>query len=160
MKTKAALELIVVVLTLAAGIHAASADEPEAVFRVENNSDATAGVWVASERSTEANPWTHLDIDTGKDATITLNGPDRFVVVVDYDAQRSRSKPIALRAFLAKHPNYLLSLGLVGGFNGERMLSFNFRASDDPAKQLQPAKPSEVPNFKFSHESPDSNGGR
>ncbi|HEV2969019.1 MAG TPA: hypothetical protein VGY55_03450 [Pirellulales bacterium] len=158
MKTKAAFEGVVVVVTLAAGIHAARADEPEAVFRVKNTTDVTAGVWVGSEKGTEANPWTHVDIDAGKDATIALKAPDRFVVVVDYGTQRSRSKPIALRAFLAKHPNYLLSLDLIAfrgagdGFDGGRTFSIDFLASDDPAKQSQPAKSSEVPRFEFSSE--------
>lgn len=119
---------------------AARAEEGNASFRVHNNLDQTVGVWVASEKSSNPNPWAHVDVAPDKEATFTLQSPDRFVVAVDVGKQRSRSKPVALKAFLAAHPSYVLQVDI------ERVTGFDPNAPEQPTRyrlDFVPTKPAE-----------------
>ncbi len=79
-------------------------------FHVKNNLGDNIGVWLASEKSTKENPWTHLEVKPGDDAKINLRAPDKYTLVVDIGNQRGRSKSIALKSYLDKHPNYVLTI--------------------------------------------------
>jgi len=130
----AAAPLAALAIVLAGGARAAGADDKPIVFRVHNNLDQTAGVWISSEKSTKADPWTHLDIEPDKDGTFRLDAPDRFIIAVDVGNQRSRSKPVALKSFLAAHPDYVLKVNLnlatTTGVDLEELL----KHKDDPPK--------------------------
>jgi hypothetical protein len=124
-------------------VSSARGDDGDQSFHFKNSLDETAGLWIASEKSTKADPWAHVVVAAGEDGTVTLRAPDRFVVVVDIGNQRSRSKPIALKAFLAKHPDYSLSVNFlvsaagvgVGGPSSPAQHQFEFSAPPATAKQ-------------------------
>jgi len=155
--------LAALAILFACGIGAARADEDKPSFHVHNNLDQTVGVWVASEKSTDANPWTHIDVAPNEDATFTLSAPDRFIIAVDIGNQRSRSKPVALKAFLAKHPDYAMKLNLyvdntvgadVNAPPKPPIYDFDFvptKPSDDNSTKQPDAKtpPVKIPHFAF-----------
>jgi hypothetical protein len=164
--------LMISALLMLTGPRAARADEGDVAFHFKNTLDDTVGVWVASEKSTKANPWAHLDVAAGETGTMTLRAPDRFVVAVDVGGQRSRSKPIALKAFLAKHPDYVLKANLVqflgagkdsSGSGGELRLDFSapYKAADPstPANDAKAAEPPERLDFGFETKPIENNGG-
>jgi hypothetical protein len=131
---------------------AARADEGDVAFHFKNTLDQGVGVWVASEKSTKANPWAHLDVAAGESGTITLRAQDRFVVAVDIGNSRSRSKPIALKEFLAKHPDFVLNVSIAqtfgkafgapdeGGGGGGGELEFYFSAPPKAKDQSENPK--------------------
>jgi hypothetical protein len=165
--------LMISALLVVTGPRAARADEGDVAFHFKNSLDETVGVWVASEKSTKADPWAHLDVAAGETGTMTLRAPDRFVVAVDVGGQRSRSKPIALKTFLAKHPDYVLNANLVqflgagkdggSGSGGELRLDFRapYKAADQsaPAADAKPAEPPERLDFGFETKPIENNGG-
>ncbi|HEV3417602.1 MAG TPA: hypothetical protein VG056_12335 [Pirellulales bacterium] len=108
--------LTILVLLTATSSRPAQADEGDVAFHFKNTLDQGVGVWVASEKSTKANPWAHLDVAAGESGTITLRAQDRFVVAVDIGNSRSRSKPIALKEFLTKHPDFVLNVSIAQTF--------------------------------------------
>ena len=164
--------LMISALSIVAGPRAARADDGDVVFHFKNTLAETVGVWVASEKSTMANPWGHLDVAAGETGSFTLQAQDRFVVAVDVGGQRSRSKPIALKTFLAKHPDYVLRANLVqflgadkggSGSGGELRLDFSapYKAADQstPSKDAKPAEPPERLDFGFETKPIENNGG-
>ncbi|HEV2972784.1 MAG TPA: hypothetical protein VGY55_22640 [Pirellulales bacterium] len=165
--------LMVSALLMITGPRPARADEGDVAFHFKNTLDDTVGVWIASEKSTKANPWAHLDVAAGETGTITLRAPDRFVVAVDVGGQRSRSKPIALKTFLTKHPDYVLNANLVqfvgvskeggSGLGGELRLDFSAppKAADPstPSNDAKPAEPPERLDFGFETKPIENNGG-
>lgn len=144
-----------------AGAGSACADDGNVSFRVHNNLDQTVGVWAASEKSTTANPWAHVDVQPGKDSMIILHSPDRFVIAVDVGKQRSRSKPVALKAFLAAHPDYVLKLNLDQTLGDPPDAPTRYHINFVPA-QPKPganAPPVETPKFDFTSEASPNSGG-
>jgi hypothetical protein len=148
----------------------ARADDDEVAFHMHNYLDKEIGVWVASEKSTSANPWAHITVDAGKDGTIRLKSPDRFVIAVDVGKQRSRSKPIAIKAFLAKHPDYVLNLSAEKTFGkafgqsnesedsgSDEILQFSLGPKDVSSNNnsTESKKPVEVPDLGFEQVSQD-----
>ncbi|HEV2972785.1 MAG TPA: hypothetical protein VGY55_22645 [Pirellulales bacterium] len=165
--TLSATVLLISALLWTTGPRAARADEGDVAFHFKNTLDQGVGVWVASEKSTKANPWAHLDVAAGESGTITLRAQDRFVVAVDVGNSRSRSKPIALKEFLTKHPDFVLNVSVEktfgkafgapddGGGGGGEILEFNFSAppkaqdqSENP-KDADAAAPQETLDFGF-----------
>jgi hypothetical protein len=118
----------------------ARADDQVVAFHMHNYLDQAVGVW----------------IEPDKDGTIRLGSPDRFIIAVDVGEQRSRSKPVAIKAFLAKHPDYVLKLsashilGAQAGHSGGLGSIQRFYLAPAKPENNNPSKtPVQVPQLDF-----------
>jgi hypothetical protein len=90
----------------------ALADPGDVLLKVRNDYYRSVGVWVRSEKNQNPNPWVHQTVEAKGNSQFTLRSPDRYIIVVDIDDQRSRSKPVELKRFLTKHPDFVMNLSV------------------------------------------------
>jgi hypothetical protein len=84
----------------------------DVILNVHNNYYQQVGIWVRSEQNHNPNPWVHHIVPRNGNGKILLRSPDRFIIVVDADGRRSRSKPVALKDYLTKHPKYVMKVSV------------------------------------------------
>jgi hypothetical protein len=99
-------------LSLVAGFLAQAqfvqAEEENPPLILRNDISDAIDLYIASEKSTSDSPWHHFHLDAGQSTKVNVIAPDRYFVVLQIGNERSRSKPLELRKFVAAHPNYVM----------------------------------------------------
>ncbi len=86
-----------------------AADEGNApTLKIRNDLGQTIEFYLASEKNQREKPWKHLALKPDETVSIPLDEPDRYFVVLKISTGYSRSKPLELRTFVAKYPDYVM----------------------------------------------------